>query len=65
LDEARTKAREFRKIAREGGDPDTIRKQESITFEEAARRVHVQLLATWRNKWHADTWLSTVENRAF
>ncbi len=64
LAEARTKAREFRKIAREGGDPDTIRKQESITFEEAAMRVHAQLLPTWRNKKHAETWLSTVENYA-
>jgi len=64
LSEARTKAREFRKIAREGGDPDTIRKQESISFEEAARRVHAQLLPTWRNKKHAETWLSTVENYA-
>ena len=65
LAEARTKAREFRKIAREGGDPDTIRKQESISFEEAAKRVHAQLLPTWRNKKHADTWLSTVESHAF
>ncbi len=65
LAEARTKARELRKIAREGGDPDTIRKQESIGFEEAAKRVHAQLLPTWRNKKHADTWLSTVENHAF
>jgi integrase len=65
LAEARTKAREFRKVAREGGDPDTIRKQESISFEEAAKRVHAQLLPTWRNKKHADTWLSTVQTHAF
>ena len=50
---------------REGGDPDTIRKQESISFEESAGRVHAQLLPTWRNKKHADTWLSTVANYAF
>lgn len=64
LAEARTKAREFRKIAREGGDPDTIRKRESLTFEEAAKRVHGQLLPTWKNKKHAQTWLATVENYA-
>lgn len=64
LSEARIKAREYRRIAREGGDPDTIPKQESISFEVAARRVHEQLLPTWRNKKHAETWLATVENYA-
>ena len=61
LADARTKSREFRRIAREGGDPDVIRKQESISFAEAAKRVHAQLLPTWRNKKHAETWLATVE----
>jgi integrase len=62
LAEARTKAREYRKIAREGGDPDTLRKRESLTFEEAAKRAHAQLLPTWKNQKHAETWLATVEN---
>ncbi|MDH3265084.1 MAG: tyrosine-type recombinase/integrase [Paracoccaceae bacterium] len=64
LAEARTKAREFRRIAREGGDPDTIRKRESLNFEEAATRVHAQLLPTWRNKKHAAAWLSAIETYA-
>jgi Arm DNA-binding domain len=62
LAEARTKAREYRKIAREGGDPDTLRKRESLTFEEAAKPVHAHLLPTGRNQKHAETWLATVEN---
>ena len=62
--DARVKAREYRRIAREGGDPDTIRKRESLSFEEAATRVHTQLLPTWRNRKHAETWLATVENYA-
>lgn len=64
LAEAREKARQYRKIAREGGDPDTLRKRESLTFEEAAKKVHTQLLPTWRNKKHADTWLATIETYA-
>lgn len=64
LAEARAKAREFRKIAREGGDPDTIRKREILTFSEAAARVHAQLQPTWRNRKHAETWLATVERYA-
>ena len=61
LAEARDLARKFRKVAREGGDPDTLRKRESLTFDEAAKRVHTQLLPTWKNKKHAADWLSSVE----
>lgn len=64
LSEARLIAREYRKTAREGGDPDAIRKRESLSFSEAAERVHAQLRPTWRNKKHAETWLSTVANYA-
>ena len=64
LAEARELARTYRKIAREGGDPGTVRKRESLTFEEAARRVHGQLLPTWRNKRHTETWIATVESYA-
>lgn len=65
LAEARETARRLRKIAREGGDPDSERKRESMTFEEAARRVHAQLLPTWKNRKHAETWLSSVETYVF
>lgn len=64
LAEAREKARQLRKVARDGGDPDTLRKRENLTFEEAAKRVHAQLLPTWKNKKHAETWLSSIENHA-
>ena len=64
LAEARTMARSYRKIAREGGDPDAVRKRESLTFAEAAGRVHAQLMPTWKNRKHAETWLATVENHA-
>lgn len=64
LAEARDKARLYRKIARDGGDPDTVRKREELTFAEAARRVHANLLPTWRNAKHAQTWLATVEAHA-
>jgi integrase len=39
-----------------------LRKRESLTFDEAARRVHAQLRPTWKNTKHAETWLATVEN---
>lgn len=64
LAEARGLAFKYRKIAREGGDPDTVRKRESLSFEEAARRVHQSLLPTWKNKKHADTWIATIDQYA-
>ncbi|SFR98394.1 tyrosine-type recombinase/integrase [Yoonia litorea] len=62
LAEAREAAQAYRKVARSGGDPETLRKRESLTFAEAAKKVHAQLLPTWKNKKHADTWLASVEN---
>lgn len=65
LAEARTKAQTLRKVAREGGDPDTIRKRERLTFEDAARRVHAGLVPTFRSAKHAALWLSVLEAYAF
>ncbi len=65
LAEARELAHQYRKIAREGGDPDNVRKRESLTFAAAADRVHKTLLPTWKNQKHADTWLTSLETYAF
>jgi integrase len=65
LKEARETARSLRKVARSGGDPDTLRKRESLTFEEAARRVHASLLPTWRAKRHGEHWIGALERYAF
>ena len=62
LAEARETAQAYRKVARAGGDPETLRRRENLTFSEAAKKVHAQLLPTWKNKKHADTWLASVEN---
>ncbi|SOC10186.1 integrase [Rhodobacter sp. JA431] len=61
LAEARELARQYRKIARQGGDPDTKRRQESLTFAKAAAKLHAQLLPTWKNRKHAETWLASIE----
>lgn len=64
LAEAREKARELRKFVCEGGDPDALRRRESLTFAQAAERVHTQSLPTWKNKKHADTWLASIKKYA-
>ncbi len=65
LTEAREQAYKFRKIARKGGDPDTVRKRENFSFEEAAQKVYEQLLPTWRNDKHASSWIRSLEAYAF
>jgi integrase len=65
LSEAREEARRLRKVARGGGDPETIRNRETLTFEEAAKRVHEKLSPTWSNGKHAAGWLSAVEFYVF
>jgi integrase len=64
LAEARDEAARLRKIARQGADPREERRRGSLTFAEAAKRVHANLVPTWRNAKHAETWLATVENYA-
>lgn len=64
LAEARDEARRLRKEARAGGDPKILRRRETLTFTEAARRVHQNLLPTWRNTKHAEIWIARIENYA-
>ena len=65
LAEAREKAQEYRKVARQGGDPDTLRNRRYITFEEAVSQVHDNLLPTWRSSRHGQIWLSSIRRYAF
>lgn len=64
LAEVRERARALRRVARDGGDPDTIRKRGSMTLWQAAEAVHVQMLPTWRHPKTAASWLQTVRTYA-
>ncbi len=64
LAEAREASRGLRKVARAGGDPLAQRGKETLTFAEAAKRVHANMLPTWRSAKHAETWLAMVKNYA-
>ena len=67
LAEARDKAATLRKVAREGNDP-IIERRRAIaapTFEVAARKVHTEHSASWKNAKHADQWINTLEQYAF
>jgi hypothetical protein len=63
LADAREQAQQYRKIAREGGDPlAERRKAKNIapTFAEAVERVHAEHASSWRNIKHRKQWLTTL-----
>lgn len=64
LKEAREKAFQYRKIAREGGDPFAVRNKENApvpSFRQAAQTVHEEHSPSWKNKKHAAQWIGTLE----
>lgn len=67
LSEARTRAREYRSVARGGGDPLAQRRKVAIpTFKDAAKAVHQeQIVPASKNGKHQDQWLTTLERYAF
>jgi len=68
LAEAREKARELRKVAKEGRDPLAEReaRQDIPTFEEAARTVYEISKPGWRKGGvHVKHWISSLERHAF
>ena len=68
LAEARGKAVEYRKIARDGGDPLAERRAARAvvpTFAEAAEQVHADHGASWKNPKHRDQWINTLRTYAF
>jgi integrase len=68
LAEARERALEYRKLARSGGDPLAARRAATKvvpTFREAAKAVHAENKAVWKNGKHNDQWINTLTNYAF
>ncbi len=68
LEEARDLARQYRLIARSGGDPQLDRQAlrgELISFREAAVQEHELNVPSWGNDKHASQWLSSLEIHVF
>ncbi len=66
LAEVREEALRLRKIARTGGDPIAVRRQERHvhivpSFSEAAHQVHEAHAPTFRNEKHAEQWVHSLE----
>lgn len=68
LAEARDKAVEFRKIARDGGNPIDVRRRAKAiipTFADAAQQTYESHKGAWRNDKHSSQWINTLKTYAF
>ena len=65
LNEAREKALEYRRMAKQGLNPRFNAQQEIPTFQEIAQQVHIDRLPTWKNQKHGQQWINTLRDYAF
>ncbi|MEM6889856.1 MAG: integrase arm-type DNA-binding domain-containing protein [Pseudomonadota bacterium] len=65
LSEARDRALEYRRLAKQGINPRYNGRQEIPCFEEIARQVHIERLPTWKNPKHGQQWMNTLADYAF
>jgi integrase len=67
LAEARAKAQEYRRLAREGGNPVEARRRAKAvpTFAAASRSTIEQHRVGWKNEKHASAWINTLATYVF
>lgn len=65
LNQARDRALEYRRMAKQGVNPRYNGRQEIPCFEEIARQVHIERLPTWKNPKHGQQWINTLAEYAF
>jgi len=65
LNDARARALEYRRMARQGLNPRFNADSEIPTFEEVAQQVHIERLPTWKNQKHGQQWINTLRDYAF
>ena len=60
LPQARDRALEYRRMAKQGVNPRYNAKQETPTFEEIAQQGHINRPPTWKNFNHWQEWISNT-----
>ena len=65
LNQARDRALEYPRMARQGLNPRFNAAREIPTFEEVAQQVHVDRMPTWKNAKHGQQWINTLRDYAF
>jgi integrase len=65
LNQARERALEYRRMAKQGLNPRFNAHREVPTFEEVAQQVHIDRIPTWKNQKHGQQWINTLRDYAF
>ncbi len=65
LPQARDRALEYRRMAKQGLNPRFNAQREIPTFAEIAQQVHIERLPTWKNAKHGQQWINTLRDYAF
>lgn len=65
LNQARERALEYRRMAKQGLNPRLNARQAMPTFEEVAQQVHIDRMPTWKNAKHSQQWINTLRDHAF
>jgi integrase len=65
LNQARERALEYRRMAKQGLNPRFNGRQEIPTFEEVSQQVYIERLPTWKNAKHGQQWINTLRDYAF
>lgn len=65
INQARERALEYRRMAKQGLNPRFNAKREIPTFEEFAQQVHFERMPTWKNAKHSQQWINTLRDYAF
>ncbi|SMD05116.1 tyrosine-type recombinase/integrase [Primorskyibacter flagellatus] len=65
LNQARDRALDYRRMAKQGLNPRYNAKREVQSFEEFAQQVHIDRMPTWKNAKHGQQWINTLRDYAF
>ncbi|WOI31637.1 tyrosine-type recombinase/integrase [Tritonibacter scottomollicae] len=65
LNQARDRALEYRRMAKQGLNPRFNTTRAILTFEEVGRQVHIDRMPTWKNEKHGTQWINTLRDYAF
>ena len=65
LNQARERALEYRRMAKQGLNPRFNAQREIPTFAEVAQQVHIDRMPTWKNAKHGAQWINTLRDYAF
>ncbi len=65
INQARDRALEYRRMAKQGLNPRFNASRAIPTFEEVAQQVHIDRMPTWKNVKHGQQWINTLRDYAF